>query len=91
MAFSGMEFTLTFLAVLRLNFSSLDNGIMFIFIGFVLAMIQGGFVRRKAHQIGEAKVAMMGLITLMPGLVLIAFSTVIIQFLSYIYNRLKSK
>jgi len=73
-AFSGMEFTLTFLAVERLGFSSLDNGIMFIFIGFVLAMVQGGFVRRRAHEIGEAKVASMGLITLIPGLLLIAFA-----------------
>jgi MFS family permease len=40
-AFSGMEFTLTFLAVERLGYSSMDNAYMFIFIGFVIGMVQG--------------------------------------------------
>ncbi|ATH09528.1 hypothetical protein BIY24_10010 [Halobacteriovorax marinus] len=75
MAFSGMEFTLTFLAVERMNYSSMDNAYMFIFIGFIIAMVQGGFVRRKAGQIGEKKVALMGLICLIPGLISIGLST----------------
>lgn len=73
-AFSGMEFTLTFLAVERLSYSSMDNAYMFIFIGFIIALVQGGFVRRKAHDIGEKKVALLGLITVIPGLVLIALT-----------------
>jgi ferrochelatase len=72
MAFSGMEFTLTFLAVERLGYSSMDNAYMFIFIGFVIAMIQGGVVRRRARQVGEKKMAMMGLISIIPGLLLIS-------------------
>ncbi|MGB0455223.1 MAG: MFS transporter, partial [Bacteriovoracaceae bacterium] len=75
LAFSGMEFTLTFLAFERLKFTSLQNGFMFIFIGFILAMVQGGFVRRKAGQIGEKKVALMGMILLMPGLLAIGFAS----------------
>ncbi len=75
-AFSGMEFTLTFLAAERLGFSSLDNGMMFIFIGFIIAFVQGGYVRRKANSIGEDKMAIQGLITVIPGLLLIAFSQV---------------
>ena len=67
-----MEFTLAFLAVDRLSFSSLDNGFMFIYIGFVLAMVQGGVVRRKASQVGEKKMAIMGLITIVPGLFILA-------------------
>lgn len=74
MAFSGMEFTLTFLAVERFSYSSMDNAYMFIFIGFIIALVQGGFVRRRAGQIGEKKVAVMGLILLIPGLVAIGFS-----------------
>lgn len=73
-AFSGMEFTLTFLAVERLNFSSLNNGMMFIFIGFVIALVQGGYVRRKAAIVGEQKVARNGLITIIPGLVILSFA-----------------
>lgn len=71
-AFSGMEFTLTFLAVERFAFSSMDNAYMFIFIGFVIALIQGGVVRRKAGVVGEKKMAIMGLICIIPGLLLIA-------------------
>ena len=73
-AFSGMEFTLTFLALERLGYDSLDNAMMFLFIGFMIALDQGGFVRRKAHQIGEKKVVLMGLILLVPGLISIYFS-----------------
>jgi ferrochelatase len=71
-AFSGMEFTLTFLAVDRLSYTSLDNGIMFIYIGFVLAMIQGGVVRRKANDVGEKKMALAGLVIIIPGLAILA-------------------
>ncbi|WP_164848394.1 ferrochelatase [Halobacteriovorax sp. HLS] len=75
MAFSGMEFTLTFLAVERLSYSSMDNAYMFIFLGFVIALVQGGFVRRKAGQIGEKKVALLGLILLIPGLLAIGYAS----------------
>ena len=73
-AFSGMEFTLTFLAVERLGYSSMDNAYMFIFIGFVIGMVQGGYVRRKAHQIGEIKMSFQGLVAIIPGLILLAFA-----------------
>ncbi len=75
-AFSGMEFTLTFLAVERLGYTSMDNAYMFIFIGFVIGMVQGGYVRRKAHSVGEKKMALQGLTLIAPGLVLIAFTKV---------------
>jgi len=68
--FSGVEFTLTFLAAERLNYSPMDIGVMFIFIGVVLALVQGGYVRRKAHEIGEKKMAIQGLIAIIPGLAL---------------------
>ena len=60
--FSGMEFTLTFLAFDRLGYSPADNAWMFVFIGFVLAFVQGGYVRRKASTVGELKLAKKGLI-----------------------------
>ena len=69
-----MEFTLTFLAAERLGYSSMDNAYMFIFIGFIIALVQGGVVRRKAHSVGERKMALMGLISIIPGLLLIAYA-----------------
>lgn len=74
LAFSGMEFTLTFLAVERLGYTSLQNGYMFIFIGVLIALIQGGYVRRKAHQVGEKRMALMGFFAVLPGLVLIGLA-----------------
>jgi MFS family permease len=50
------------------------NAYMFIFIGFVIGMVQGGYVRRKAHDVGEKKMAMRGLFAIAPGLILIAFT-----------------
>lgn len=73
-AFSGMEFTLTFLALERLGYSAMDNAYMFIFIGFIIALVQGGYVRRKAHSVGEKKMAIKGLACIVPGLLLIAFT-----------------
>jgi MFS family permease len=73
-AFSGMEFTLTFLAVERLAYTSMDNAYMFIFIGLVIGLVQGGYVRRKAHLIGERKMSFNGLIAIVPGLVILAFA-----------------
>lgn len=74
MAFSGMEFTLTFLAAERLGYSSMDNAYMFIFIGFFIAMVQGGYVRRKAHLVGEKRMALQGLVFLIPGLIAIGLT-----------------
>mgnify|MGYP005841365077 CR=1 FL=1 len=61
LAFSGMEFTLTFLAVERFAFSPAQNGGMFVFIGLILVLVQGGIVRRLATPVGEKRLALAGL------------------------------
>ncbi len=70
-AFSGMEFTLTFLAVERLNYTPMENAYMFIYIGFIIAIVQGGIVRRKASSFGEKRMAILGMVSLIPGLLII--------------------
>ncbi len=75
LAFSGMEFTLTFLAVERLSYSGLDNAWMFVFIGVLIALTQGGYVRRKASRVGEKRMALQGLVLLIPGLLAIAWAS----------------
>jgi MFS family permease len=72
--FAGMEFTLTFLTVERLAFEPLHNGFIFVYIGLLIALVQGGFVRRRANIIGEKKVAMYGLIFIIPGLICLAYT-----------------
>lgn len=71
-AFSGMEFTLTFLAAERLNYTSMQNAYIFIYIGFIIAFVQGGIVRRKAATVGEKKMAIIGIASLIPGLLIIS-------------------
>ena len=41
--YSGLEFTLTFLTHLRFNFTSMDQGKMFLFIGTLMAIVQGEY------------------------------------------------
>ncbi|MBI2520940.1 MAG: ferrochelatase [Bdellovibrio sp.] len=73
-SFSGMEFTLTFLAVERLSFTSMQNAGMFVFVGLIIVLVQGGFVRRKARSVGEKRMVLQGLLAVIPGLVCIAFT-----------------
>ncbi len=73
-AFGAAEMMLTFLTFDRLGYGPEKNGMLFVFIGFVLAMVQGGYVRRKANDVGEGKVATRGLLILIPGLFLIGIA-----------------
>ncbi len=59
--FSGMEFTLTFLAVERFAYRPFENGLMFLFIAVVLLLTQGLIVRRLAHRVGEKRLLICGL------------------------------
>jgi MFS family permease len=73
-AFSGMEFTLTFLAAERLGFRTRDNAVMFVFAGLVIALVQGGLVRRLVPRLGERRVARIGLALLVPGFLALGFA-----------------
>lgn len=70
-AYSGMEFTLTFIACERLNYSPLNNSFMFIFAGILVAAVQGTFVKLYARKIGEKTMALYGIAFLIPGFFLI--------------------
>ncbi len=72
--FSGMEFTLVFLADERLKFSAQDNAYLFVFSGILVTIIQGGFVRKRAGQIGEKKLTSLGFFLLIPSLVIIGLA-----------------
>ncbi len=71
-AFSGMEFTLSFLGVQRFGFTPGDITKMMIFIGFILILVQGGIVRRLAPKIGEKATALGGLVLVSIGLALLS-------------------
>ncbi len=66
--FSGMEFSLTFMAMDRFGYGPRENAVMFLFVGFVLAMVQGGYVRRRGADVGPRRMALHGLLFVAPGL-----------------------
>ena len=82
--FSGMEFTLTFLAKERLSFGAEQNGLMFIVIGVTMIFVQGIFVRRLSKPVGEKNLVIAGIIsgTLAFWLLSNAPTTVVNQFWS---------
>ncbi len=73
-AFAGMEFTLTFLGADRFGFSPIDNAWMMVFVGLILAFVQGGVVRRLAPRLGEKRVAVCGLAIVAIGLGILAIA-----------------
>lgn len=73
-AFSGMEFTLTFLAAERLGYGPRDNVWLFVYSGLLIALVQGGFVRRLAPRLGERRLALVGLVVLVPGFAGVGFA-----------------
>lgn len=73
-AFSGLEFTLTFLALERLHYNPEDNVWMFVFIGIILILTQGGIVRKLAPKTGERHLARAGFISGMAAFVFLAFA-----------------
>ncbi len=73
-AFSGMEFSLTFLAMDRLGYGPRQNALMFVFVGVTLAAVQGGYVRRWSAIIGPKRMSIHGLLLTIPGLVTIGLA-----------------
>ena len=71
--YSGLEFTLTFLTHLRFNFTSMDQGKMFLFIGILMSLVQGGYVRKIPP--GKEKVMVLrGLLLIVPSFAIVGFS-----------------
>ncbi|MCP5024120.1 MAG: MFS transporter [bacterium] len=72
--FGSMEFTLTFLASDRLHYGPRQNMWMFVFVGLMIALIQGGFVRRLAPKVGEVRLTFTGMAATLPGLILVGLT-----------------
>nr|KAG5687664.1 hypothetical protein BaRGS_027556 [Batillaria attramentaria] len=71
--YSGMEFTLPFLMHNRFDYTSMQQGKMFFFIGTIMALVQGGYVRRVKRG-KEGKVVTQGILVLIPSFLLMAFA-----------------
>jgi MFS family permease len=73
-AFSGMEFSLTFLATDRLGYGPGQNAMMFLFVGVILSLMQGGYVHRMGTRISPRSMTLHGLTMLVPGLAIIGIA-----------------
>lgn len=73
-AFSGMEFSLTFLGLDRFGYGPMENAYMLLFVGVVLVLVQGGYVRRRSVVIGPKRMSVHGFLAVIPGLALVAFA-----------------
>lgn len=74
LAFSGMEFSLPFLAAERFNYQPTDMFKIFVFLGLVLILTQGGIVRRAVPRFGEKPVLLAGLVGVAVGITLVGLS-----------------
>lgn len=74
LSFSGMEFSLPFLAHERFGYAPTDMFKIFVFLGLVLIITQGGIVRRAVPRFGEKAVLIAGLGFVSLGTALIGFS-----------------
>lgn len=77
-SFSAMEFTLVFLSTERFQFSPLKNAYLFTFVGVVNALVQGGFVRKRAHHIGEVNLTLTGFALLFLGFLILSFASSVV-------------
>ena len=71
--FSGVEFTLTFHCHTRFAYTSMQQGYMFLYMGVLMALVQGGYVRRIPEQRME-RTALVGVALLLPSFVAVALS-----------------
>jgi MFS family permease len=68
LSFSGMEFSLPFLAAERFHYRPTDMFKIFVFLGTVLIVTQGGLVRRAVPRYGEKRVLLAGLLGMAAGI-----------------------
>lgn len=71
MSFAGMEFSLTFLAADRLGYGPQALGLMLLYVGLVLVLVQVMYVRKHGDKVGPKRVVLQGLCCAIPALIII--------------------
>src|SRR5213075_77088 len=71
LAVAGMETSVTLHARDRFNFSQLDLAYFFLFMGVIVAVIQGGLIGRLARAFGERTLVAIGALAYTIGLLLV--------------------
>ncbi len=73
-AFGGFEQILPLFALSRLGLNAAAISGMFIFLGLLIVVVQGGLIRQWSRKFGDRWLVLMGLVTLAVGLIMIAFT-----------------
>ncbi|KAI9298352.1 MFS general substrate transporter, partial [Neoconidiobolus thromboides FSU 785] len=81
--FSGIEFTLPFLAQHQYKFNSIQQGRMFGYLGILSACIQGFYVRR--YKFNEGRNIVLGMLSCVISLLTLAFTIHFNLSISYLY------
>ncbi|XP_036322828.1 major facilitator superfamily domain-containing protein 10-like [Rhagoletis pomonella] len=71
--YSGLEFTVTFLMFHKFGYSSMDQAKMFLMTGIVMALLQGGVVRRLPPQASKP-CAVFSLYLIVPAFILVGLA-----------------
>jgi DHA1 family tetracycline resistance protein-like MFS transporter len=71
LAVSGMEISVTLYGRDRFHFQQLDMAYMFLFIGAIVAAIQGGLIGRLVKRLGEKRVIVIGAASFVFGFALV--------------------
>jgi MFS transporter, DHA1 family, tetracycline resistance protein len=74
LAFAAMEWTLTPFLMDRFAFSQRDTGKLFFGLGLIIALVQGGLIRRLAKGGREPQLLVVGTLLMIPGLALIPWA-----------------
>jgi MFS family permease len=69
-----MEFSLPFLATDRFHYTAASMYKLFVFLGVMLILTQGGIVRRAVPRFGERSVLLAGVLVVLVGFLLTGFS-----------------
>ncbi|XDD51680.1 MFS transporter [Leptospira sp. WS92.C1] len=72
-AFSGFEFSINFYLSQFLNYSPIEIGLTFVYIGLVIVLIQGGVFRLLSGKIKETRLVRAGSLSLVLGFALLYF------------------
>ncbi|KAH7642515.1 major facilitator superfamily domain-containing protein 10 [Dermatophagoides farinae] len=74
--YSGLEFTLAFLTFIRFNFTSMDQGKLFFYVGFQMFLIQGVLLRRINHNYYN-HLLLSGILLVIPAFIIVGYAQTI--------------
>jgi MFS transporter, DHA1 family, tetracycline resistance protein len=74
-AFANMEITLVLLTNKYFHFSMRENSLMFVYIGILIVLVQGGLIRRLSKKYPEKPLITIGTVLIASGLLLIPVSS----------------